>query len=276
MKKFSIIHVPLFSFFSEELYRDVGLNWKGVGFGYLFLLLVVCAVPGMFKFQKGLSNFIDKQAPQFISQVPKITVEKGEVHIDEQQPYYIMIPDSNKIAAIIDTTGQIQSLDNTDAFVLLTKTKLISHQSKTETRMYNLANVQHFVLEQSTIMKWLDIGKKLLVPILYPIVVASSFIFRVIQALIYAAIGYIFDRWYKTKLSYPALIRLAVTAVTPCIIVGTIFGYASVKLPFASFWFFLAAMGFLFYGVRACSQITGPDAVEDGLKPGNQNQSQGY
>jgi hypothetical protein len=276
MKKFSIIHVPLFSFFSEELYRDVGLNWKGVGFGYLFLLLVVCTVPGMFKFQKGLSNFIDKEAPRYVSQVPRITIEKGEVHIDEQQPYYITIPDSNKIAAIIDTTGRVQSLDNTEAFVLLTKTKLVSRQSKSEIRVYDLANVKHFVLEQSTIMKWLDIGKKLLVPILYPIVVVGSFIFRVIQALIYAAIGYIFDRWCKTKLSYPALIRLAVTAVTPCIIVGTIFEYASVKLPLAGIWFFLAAMGFLFYGVRACSRITGPTTIEDELKPGNQNQSQGY
>jgi len=230
----------------------------------------------MFKFQKGLSKFIDRQSPKFVNQVPKITIEKGEVRIDEPQPYYITVPDSNKIIAIIDTTGQIQSLDNTDAFVLLTKTKLISHQSKTETRIYDLTNVQHFVLEQSKIMKWLDIGKKLLVPMFYPIVVAGSFIFRVIQALVYAAIGYIFDRWCKTKLSYSALIRLAVTAVTPCIIVGTIFEYASVKLPFAGFWFFLAAMGFLFFGVRACSQITGPDAVEDELKPGNQNQSQGY
>jgi hypothetical protein len=276
MKKFSIIHVPLFSFFSGELYRDVGLNWKGVGFGYLFLLLVICTVPRMFKFQKGLSSFIDKEAPQYVSQVPKITIEKGEVHIDEQQPYYITIPDNNKIIAIIDTTGQIQSLDNTEAFVLLTRTKLVSRQSKSETRIYNLANVQHFVLEQSTIMKWLDISKKLLVPILYPIVVAGFFIFRVIQALIYAAIGYIFDRWCKTKLSYSALIRLAVTAVTPCIIVGTIFEYASVKFPFAGFWFFLAAVGFLFYGVRACSQITGPDAAEDELESGNQNQSQDY
>jgi hypothetical protein len=32
MKKFSIIHLPLMSFFSEALYRDVGLHWKGTGF----------------------------------------------------------------------------------------------------------------------------------------------------------------------------------------------------------------------------------------------------
>jgi hypothetical protein len=273
MKKFSIIHIPLLSFYSRELYRDVGLNWKGVGFGYLFLLLAICTIPGMFRFQKGLSKFIDEQSPKFINQVPKITIEKGEVHIDEPQPYYITVPDSNKIIAIIDTTGQIQSLDNVDAFVLLAKTKLLSRQSKSEVRTYDLTNVQHFVLEQSTIVKWLDIGERVLVPMIYPFVLLGSFISRIIQSLIYAAIGLAFAWWCKAKLSYPALIRLAVTALTPCIIVRTIFEYASVKLLLAGLWFFLAAMVFLLYGVKACSQITGPTAIED---EESREQSPGY
>ena len=276
MKKFSIIHIPLLSFFSRELYQDVGLNWKGVGFGYLFLLLAICTVPRMFKIQKGLSNFIDEQSPPFINQVPKITIEKGEVHIDQPQPYYIKAPDSNDVLAIIDTTGQVQSLDNTDAFVLLTKTKLISRQSKSEFRTYDLANVQHFVLDVVKIMGWLNTAKKILVPFLYPFVLLGSFIFRIIQSLIYAAIGLLFAEWCKTKLSYPALLRLAVTAVTPCIIVRTVLEYASVKLPLASLWFFLTAMGLLFYGIKACSQIEEPATIEDELRPGNQDQSPDY
>ncbi len=281
MKKFSIIHIPVFSFFSAELYRDVGLNWKGVAYGYLFLLLAVCTVPRMFKLHKVLSAFIDEQSPQLVNQIPKITIEKGEVHIDEPQPYYITVPDynnpdSNKVAAIIDTTGQIQSLDDTDAFVLLTKTKLLSRQSETEVRTYDLSQIKHFVLEQSTIMKWLDITKKVLVPMLYPFVLAGSFAFRIIQSLIYAAIGLIFAAWCKTKLSYPALIRLAVTALTPVIIVKTIFECAFVRIPYIGLWFFLAAMLLLFYGVKACSQATESAAIEDELRPGNQSRPPNY
>lgn len=276
MKKFSILHVPLLSFFSGELYRDVGLNWKGVGFGYLFLLLAICTVPRMFKIQRSLSNFIDEQSPPFISQVPEITIEKGEVHVDKPQPCYITVPDSNEIIAIIDTTGQIQSLDNTDAFILLTKTKLISRQNKSESRTYDLVNVQHFVLDQDKITGWLNTIKRILVPFLYPFVLLGSFIFRIIQSLIYAAVGLLFAEWCKTKLSYPALLRLAVTAVTPCIIVRTVLGYASVKLPLASLWFFLTAMGFLFYGIKACFQIEEPPTTEDEFGPENQDQSPDY
>lgn len=267
MKRFSIIHVPLLSFFSKALYRDVGLNWKGVGFAYLLLLLAICTVPRMFKFQRGLSRFIDQEVPPLIEQVPKITIAKGQVSIDEPQPYYIKDPDSNDILAIIDTTGEIQSLDDTEAFALLTKTKLIHQQSKMEYRTYDLSQVQEFVLDKERITGWLDIIKKLLIPTLFPLMLLGSYIFRIIQALIYATIGLIFAVLCKTRLSYPALLRLAVVAITPCIIVRTVLESTSVHLPMAGLWFFLAAMGYLFFGVKANSQTKGQSPLQGSVLP---------
>jgi hypothetical protein len=276
MKKFSIIHIPPLSFYSGELYRDIGLNWKGVSYGYLFLLLAICTIPKMVKVHKGLSVFIDKEVPKFVKQVPKITIEKGQVSIEEQQPYYIMVPDSNEVAAIIDTTGQIRTLDDTNAFVLLTKTKLLSRQSPSEVRTYDLTQVKNFVLEQSTITRWLNVLKKLLVPVLYLFVLGGAFTFRIIQSLVYAAIGLAFANMCKIKLSYQALIRLAVTALTPVIIVRTVFEYASVKIPMANFWFFLAATIYLFYGVWECSRTVCPGAAEDEVRPGNEDRPPNY
>ncbi|MFQ5771763.1 MAG: DUF1189 family protein, partial [bacterium] len=191
MKKFNILHVPLLSFYSSELYRDVGLNWKGVCFGYLFLLLAICTIPRIFMLHKGLSDFIDNEAPPLVEQVPTITIENGQVHIDEPQPYYIKDPNGNDILAIIDTTGEIQSLQDTEALALLTKTKLIHRQSKLEYRTYDLSQVKEFVLDKERIMGWLNIIKKLLIPALFPCFLLGSYIFRIIQALIYATIGLI-------------------------------------------------------------------------------------
>ncbi len=254
MKKFSIIHVPILSFFSGDLYQDVGLNWKGVCFGYLFLLIAVCTIPRVFILRKNISLFINEQALPLIEQVPKITITNGEVHVDEMQPYYINAPDGNEVLAIIDTTGEIQSLDGTDAFALLTKTKFIYRESDVEYRTYDLSKVKEFVLDRGRIMDWLDIGKKLIVPILLPFILLGSYVFRIIQALIYAAIGLVFANFCRVKLSYDALVRLAVVAITPCIIVRVIFEIASVHVPMAGLWFFLLAMGYLFVGVRANSQ----------------------
>ena len=220
---------------------------------------------------KGLSDFIDHEAPALIEQVPTITIENGQVHIDEPQPYYIKDPNGNDILAIIDTTGEIQSLQDTEALALLTKTKLIHRQSKLEYRTYDLSQVKEFVLDKERIMGWLNIIKKLLIPVLFPCILLGSYIFRIIQALIYAAIGLIFAALCNTKLPYSALLRLAIVAVTPCIIFRIIFECASVELPMAGLWFFLAAMGFLFFGVKACSQPEGPTTFADEIVSENQN-----
>lgn len=267
MKRFSIIHLPILSFFSGELYRDVGLNWRGICFGYLFLLVAVCTIPRVFMLQERISLFIDEQAPPLIEQVPKITITNGQVHVDELQPYYIKAPDGNEVLAIIDTTGEIQSLDSTDAFALLTKTKLIHRQSNVEYRTYDLSEVQKFVLDKSRIRGWLNIVKKLIVPVLLPFILLGSYIFRIIQALIYAAIGLIFAAFCRIKLSYDALVRLAVVALTPCIIVRTIFEMVSVHLPIAGLWFFLLAMGYLFFGVRENYQPVELSSSEDNIFP---------
>jgi len=267
MKKFSIIHVPILSFFSGDLYRDVGLNWRGVCFGYLFLLIAVCTIPRIFILQKSISLFIDEQAPPLLEQVPKITMTNGQVLVDEPQPYYIKAPDGNEVLAVIDTTGEIQSLDGTDAFVLLTKTKLIYRQSDVEYRTYDLSGIKEFVLDRGRIMGWLNIVKKLIIPVLLPFILLGSYIFRIIQALIYAAIGLIFVGFCRVNLSYDALVRLAVIAVTPCIIVRTIFEIASVHVPMAGLWFFLLAMGYLFVGVRANSQPVELSSSEDNIFP---------
>ena len=252
MKKYSIIHLPFLSFFSKELYRDVGLCWKGVGFAYLLLLLTVCWIPTMVKIHVGFSDFINNEVPPFIEQVPDITITDGEASIQEPQPYYIKAPDSNDVIAIIDTTGTTESLEDANAICLLTRTNVIWRQNEFETRTVDLSNVKNFVLDSDRIMGWLHIAEKFLVIVMYPFALLGSYLYRIVQALIYAAVGLLFASWCKVSLSYAALLRLAIVAVTPCIIVGTVLGLVATSLP----WYLYpaAALAYLFFGVWACSQ----------------------
>jgi len=254
MKKYFIIHVPIMSFFSKALYRDVGLYWKGLCFAYLLLLLAICWIPTMVMMHVGFSDFIDNEAPAVIEQVPEITITDGKLSIKEPQPYYIKYPGNDNVMAIIDTTETVESLEDPNAICLVTKTKIIWRQSKVETRTFDLSQVESFVLDSDRIMRWLRTAAKYLVVIIYPFALLGSYVYRIIQALIYAAIGLLFASWCKVSLSYDALLRLAITAVTPCIIVGTILGLVGVSLPA---WLYLAAaLGLLFFGVKACSETT--------------------
>jgi hypothetical protein len=259
MRRYSIFHVPALSFFSKELYIDVGQNWKGVNFLYLLLLLAVCLIPRIINLHRGISNFVNNEAPAVVNQVPEITITDGQVSIKETQPYYIKDPDSDEPLAIIDTTGQIESLEDTDAFFLLTGNKVIIKESKFENRTYDLSNVKAFAVDSERITGWLHIGRKFLAVVIYPFALLGSYVYRIVQVLIYAAIGLLFASFCKTTLSYATLIRLAVVAVTPCIIVGTILGLAETSIPY--FLYIVAALVYLFFAVKSISDI--PEVHDD-------------
>ena len=94
---------------------------------------------------------------------------------------------------------------------------------------------------------------KLLALAIYPFAVFGSYVYRIVQVLIYAVIGLLFASLCKTTLSYAALIRLAVVAVTPCIIVGTILSLTDASIP--RFVYLLAALVYLFFAVKSISGI---------------------
>ena len=259
IKKFSMRHIPALSFFSKELYIDVALNWKGVNFLYLLLLLAVCWIPAMIEIHVSFTDFVNNEAPAIVDQVPEITITDGQVSIKEFQPYYIKAPDSNEILAVIDTTGQIESLEDSNAICLLMKTKIMWRKSDVETQIVDLSKIEHFVLNSEKITGWLHVGRKFLAVVIYPFMLLGSYSYRIVQALIYAAIGLLFASVCKTTLSYAALMRLAVVAVTPCIIVSTVLALTDVSVP--PFIYMVAALVYLFSAVKAIAAI--PQVYED-------------
>jgi hypothetical protein len=262
MKKFSIIHIPVLSFFSRDLYREAGLSWKGICFGYLFLFLAVCWIPMMVKINLGFAGFVKNDAPPVLEQVPEITITDGQVSIKEPQPYYIKIPDTNNILAVIDTTGSIESPHDVNAFCLLTKNSIIMKESNFETRTYDLSQVKQLTFSGDDIMKLLHIAKKFLFIILYPILLLISYVYRIIQALIFAAIGLLFASLHRVSLSYGSLLRLAVVAMTPCMIIKTVLGLVGFYLSCgAGLVYLLITLAYLYYGVNACSQT--PATVQE-------------
>ncbi|MHC4721781.1 MAG: DUF1189 domain-containing protein [Planctomycetota bacterium] len=255
MKRYRIFHIPALAFFSKDLYTDVALNWKGTCLGYLFLLLLVCWIPAMIQLNSGLDNFVETEAPKLTSQVPTITIKDGIVSTDVPQPHYIYVPDiDNVVLAAIDTTGQFTSLNDIDASVLLTADKIMYRQGEFETKTFDLSQVKEFTLDEDKLTNWLNILKKLVAPVLYPAALVGSYLFRIIQVLVCAAIGMLFVSSLNAQLSYISLVRLATVAITPAIIVKTILGAADIRLPAGWLLYMIVTLAYLYFGVKACSQ----------------------
>lgn len=261
MKRYSIFYSPVLSFFSKKLYRDVCQQGKGVGFLYLFLLVTICMTLPFINMQKGLSDFIDHEAPEIVTQIPRITITNGLASITEPQPYYIRDLKTDTVLFIIDTSGEQTSLADTEAVGLITKTQAILKKSSVETRTFSFSEIEEFTLEQDQVTGWLAIAKKMVIPILYLFALPFSYIFRIIQVLIYAAVGLLLSTMCKSDRNYKELIRLSVVAVTPCIILKTILGTLQISLPLAGLWYLLIAIGYLYFGIKASAQTENPDLM---------------
>jgi hypothetical protein len=267
MRRYRIFQAPVMSFFSPSFYRDVDQHWKGTGFAYLLLLLAICWVPTFIQFHLSIADYVEHRAPAITAQVPLIRIVKGEASVDVAQPYKIVDPDSGTVLALIDTTGKTASLEGSEALALLTKTEVIVKKNDVETRSFNFKNVKNFTVDQQRISGWLKVFRRYVAVVFYPFAVMGSFVFRIVQALIYAAIGLLFAKWLKTNRPYLTLVRLSVMAVTPVIIVSTVVDAAGLKIPWPGLLYFMAAMVYLFLAIKTVShQESGEVKADDGQR----------
>lgn len=253
MKRYTLFHAPLMAFFSRRFYRDVGLNWQGTGFAYLFLLLTICWALVSAQLHFSIVELVETKAPGIAPQVPRITIIKDEASVDVAQPYKIMNPESGKVLALIDTTGKTLSLEGTDARLLMTRTGVLYKKNDGKITGFEFKGVKHFTLDQQKISEWLRMFRNYGAVAFFFLSVLGSFVFRIAQTLLYAAIGLLFARGYKTRPAYQTLLRISVMAITPVILVNTISEMARVTIPLDGVLYFIAAMVYLLLGVKAVS-----------------------
>jgi hypothetical protein len=251
MKRFSTVHPLYLAFYSRPLYQDVARNWGKISFVYLFLLLAVCAIPIMFRIHAATTDYLHSEAPKIVQQVPVITITKGVATVNEKMPYIIKDPQSGTPLIIIDTTGATTSLKGSDAIVLLTKTRLFLRRSATDTRTLDLSEIDSLTITQATVYEWIETFLEYFIYVLYPFAVLFSFLLRMVEALIFGAVGMTFARNMNVSLRYRATLSLAAVSMTPAVILDTVYQYAEVTIPFWWLVNFLVALGYLFFAVKA-------------------------
>lgn len=255
MKPYSYIQSLYYSFYSKPFYQNVAGAGKGLCFGYLLFILCLLWVPETSRIHSEVTEYISAEAPKYVKQVPVITIAQGKVSIKEQVPYFINVPDKNTPFAIIDTSGQITSLDKTSASVLLTGSQFIIKNSSSKSRALDLQGVD-LVIDQKVIYNWLETFDTLFPIILFPFVLFSSFLFHVIQVLLSAGIGTLIVKQFHAKISYKTLVRLSVVSFTPAIVLQTIHALADIPFPFRTPISFLISLGYLYYAVGSSSETS--------------------
>jgi hypothetical protein len=235
---------------SPAVWRDVGRSWGGICFFYLLLLLALTWLPLFIRAQMGFNSFVQKDAPKFVNQVPKIQITNGVVSCDRPQPYVIKNPDNGQPIIVIDTTGGTTQPPPNPPAILLTNKALISREQY-QTKTYDLSQVKSFSMDNTTVMGWLETVRKLIFPVGYPVLIVFTLLWRLLCMIILAAIGSAFNS--RARLTFGGLMRLAAIAMTPMIVIDTILFF--VPMPSVGcVWFFIetgVAVGILAMAVKA-------------------------
>jgi hypothetical protein len=90
--------------------------------------------------------------------------------------------------------------------------------------------------------------------VFFPFLVLGSYVYRLVQVLIYGVVGILFANILKTDVDFQSLLGITIMAITPVVILDTFMGPPGISTVFWRFLCFLIAMGFLFFGIRANSK----------------------
>jgi hypothetical protein len=251
--RYNFINALYLSFYSKPFYRHVAYGWKGLGFGYLLFILCLLWIPGIAQIQSDVAEHLSQEGPKYVKQVPEITISGGKVSIKEPVPYFINVPEKEIPFAIIDTSGQITSLDKTAAVILLTDSQLIVKDGSSKSRAVSLEGID-LIIDRTLLQEWIDGFVRFFPFVLFPFVLLFSLIYHIVQVLPAAWFGFLIARRFGTGLSYRTLMRLSAVAFTPAILLQAFHALLDIPFPYRGPISFLITLGYLYYAIGANSE----------------------
>lgn len=253
-RRYGLFHPYGLAFFSRAFYADVAAHWRGLAFVHLLLVMLLAATAYVIHFQSLVDRFIAEEAPAIVEQVPEIVITEGSVHVNVDEPYTIRQPESGRAFAIIDTSGEITSLRQTEATLLLTTSRLAVRLAPNDIRTIDLRPIASLRIDQAAVVQWLGDIQKWAPVIMFPLTLGFAFLFRSAQALLYGGLGMALAALRKTPLPYGAAVSVAIMALTPVIIVDALLVWTNTYLPLWGFGSFMLALGYLVFGIRSAAR----------------------
>lgn len=248
-KRYSIIHLPLFAFFSKRLYWEIGRKWTGANLGYLFVLLAIFWIPPTLSLREQMLSSLQYSELHLLNQLPDINIKDGRVVMNQTEPLYLTRADGTPFA-IIDTTGSMNYIDDDNVLALLTEEQLIVRRGKDSFNTLDLAQVSEFHVNKAIVSQWLGTTRDALAPLTYGTFLLLSYVFAVLALLLVAVLGLALSAAMNASLRFGAVMRIAVAAATPSIILMTT--AAALGYPISAAVHAGVTISYLLLGIVAC------------------------
>ena len=268
MRFFQYLRAIFESFYSQKLYRDIALLWKGRGFLYLFLLIVIAAfavfnaldtksyAPHLYQTLLGNDDLEEtEKLNRFFEALTEVTafrIDEGIAKLDGESPF--MMYNMLKEPVIYIDTREGQSLDSADieptVFVAFFRKDVVflTEGTTPKTIPYNELTREDLILVleeaidySSTIVSiagFIGVFLGSLVIFLFSIAITS------LLAVVMQAVA---KHHHVYHLTYKDCQRLSAVAFTPALIAKAIIP----AFAFANVAYFLMTLGYIYFAVKA-------------------------
>ncbi|WP_203361739.1 DUF1189 domain-containing protein [Bacillus sp. REN10] len=247
----------IFQRFIKSLYSPKHIGFfrlQGIGqtISHVFFVMFISCLPFMTYFTymaiSGLTNLqtsIEKDLPSF-------TIEDGTLTSSDAQTKVIQ---NGQTEIIFDPVGSISAadLENKEQVIALLKHDIVlSIHGQTQSFPYlfptetNVTNKQ-MLSYIDTLQSYLVIFLPVLFLIYYLFVAAVGFM----KVSIFAALGSLMNKGLKRKIEYRHSFRIAAYAITPSIVIMTLFDFARIQFPYSFLLDWLLTAVMIYVAIRS-------------------------
>jgi len=259
------------TFFSRSFYFDLVHRWKGIGLGFVLLLVLFnYAVPMLVHIP--LIKAFQQETVLFFEKMPDIAIEKGKLSTDTSPFYTVdfnlkLDGNEEKVFAVMFDTGftssDISALDKymaekkVNALVTADYLAINKAAGSVEIHKFTESKKESFAIGHD---QWSAFGKKLAFLLPFFLAFGLVFLYAVLLFVTFlkALLVTLFALFFKLESGFPAAMRLAAAAAIPPSLV-----YFALLLVDGSYaGRFDGAPGFLFWAAMAifglwCASKTG-------------------
>lgn len=239
--------LPLSLVGAPSVYADAGRRWTVLrSLVYLHLVVMLAWLPLTWQARRALDHYADTVAAEGLRSFPMILIQGGRLHTDVDTPYVWSEPASQEPWLVLDTSGQVSSLQGRPETVLVIP-GAVEVAEEGEVHRFDTSEVPALLIDAELLADLLESLRRWFPFLYYPLAVVGSVTSRGLLACLCAGAAALWSR-SRRPLDVAGAFGLGTLAITPTLALLLVERLADVTAPGGAG--VLLALGYALWGAR--------------------------